>query len=471
VRRLAVLALLLVPARAGEPEESGSLLARAEQEARKGNYAKARRLYERVVELHPDTDDAAKAARRAAPNAFLRALPVWESGPAERRIDIYVLGDGFLLEDQAKFDKWARATVELLFKVDCLERYKHYCNIRAMNVLSAEDGVDDAEGRRSYDTALDAKALGGGGQVYVDTGKVYEMLQEVQDHDDLAIVLAQKGSLGTGGGGVAVTGRPDRTTIVHEWGHAFAGLLDEYTFGAADRERGFGTRGVNISDTGDPKDVPWAHFLERKVKGVGIVEGGAGVAKGRWRPTPSGCAMGAAGSLSGFCPVCRERVIHCIYMRVGGVDECDPAQGVVRRRPGAEATFRVKPMRVEGPPALAVSWRLHRYAPEETVVYPKEEETNLSDVFALPDRMPPATRSRPPLPEPRGEERKDVKAAGGWHELDLTGLPEGFYEVACFVEDATPWVLRDERDLLKDARVWVLEVGPLPGDRPTTPSR
>ncbi len=424
------------------------------------------------MELHPGTNDAYKAARRAAPNAFLRALPLWESGPPERRIDIYVLGDGFPMEDQGKFDKWARATVDLLFKVDCLARYRYACNIRAMNVLSVEDGVDDAEGRRTYDTALDAKALGGGGQVFVDSGKVYEMLQEVEDHDDLVIVLVQKGSLGTGGGGIATTGRPDRTTIVHEWGHAFAGLLDEYTFGAADREKGFGTRGPNISETEEPAEVPWAHFLERKVKGVGIVEGGAGVAKGRWRPTVSSCAMGAAGSLSGFCPVCRERVILCIYMRVGGIDEAEPPPELVRRRPGEEALFRIKPMRVEGPPDLTVTWRIHRYGPEETVVYPKEEAgSDLSDVFALPARIPPATRTRPPLPEPRGEERKGQKAAGGWHELRLAELPEGTYEVSCFVEDPTPWVLKDDRNLLKDARVWVLEVGPLVEDRPTTPQR
>ena len=462
------LALLLAPARAQDAKPA-DLLQEAEREATRGNYTKARRIYAQVAERFPGTEESLVAARRAGKNAFLRAVPLWESGPSDRRIDITILGDGFVMDDQPKFDKWARATVEILFKVDALKRYQHFCNLRAMNILSAEDGVDSADEKRLYDTALDAKSLGGGGQVYIDTGKVMEMLAEVREADDLAIVLVQRGVLGTGGGGIATTGRPDRSTIVHEWGHAFGGLLDEYNFGSADRERGFGTRGYNISDTSDPKQVPWAHFLEKRVKGVGVVEGGAGIAKGRWRPTPAGCAMGAAGSLGGYCPVCRERMIHCIYMRCGAIDEAAPADPVVRVRPGKEALFRVKPMRVEGPPELDSKWLLYRVKDDEEVLYPKSEEaTNLADVFLLPGTVAPATRSRTPLPEARGDERKGSRASDGFLELRIADLAEGTYEVQCWVEDRTPWVLVDERQLLKDARRWILEVGPLVEDHPTT---
>jgi len=470
-RALLALPLLASLAAARPVPTPSERLREAEAEAQKGNYAKARRVYAEIAERFPGTDEAKVAARRAAKNAFLRAVPLWESGPPECRIDVYILGDGFRLEDQPDFDKWARATMEILFKVDALRRYRHFFNLRQMNVLSAEDGVDTPDHRREYDTALDAKSLGGQGQVYVDPSRVFEMLAEVKDSDDLAIVLVRRGVLGTGGMGIATTGRPDRSTIVHEWGHAFAGLLDEYNFGAADRERGFGDRGWNVSDTPDPDLVPWAHFLKNKVKGVGIVEGAAGVPKGRWRPTVSGCAMGAAGSVSGYCPVCRERVIHCIYVRAGAIDLFEPETPVVRVREGRGARFRAKPMRVEGPPEIEMAWRLYRYRDDEKVVYPEsEQETNLADVFAFPDRPPPATRARTPLPELRGEPLEARRTADGFEEVTLADLPRGIYEVLCFARDPTPWVVKDDRDLLKDGRRWILEVGLDPGERPTTPA-
>lgn len=463
------LALLLLAA-AAAAGDSAALLREAESLATAGQYAKARRIYERIATEFPQTNDGIVAARRAKPNAFLRSVPLWTSGPPERRLDLYVMGDGFTLEDQPKFDKWAQATAEILFKVDCLRRYRHFFNLRAMNVLSREDGVDDPQGKRSYDTALDAKSLGGGGQVYIDTSRVMEMLSEVKDHDELVIVLVQRGVLGTGGGGVATTGRPDRSTIVHEWGHAFGGLLDEYTFGAADREQGFGSRGWNISETPNPAEVPWAHFLRAKVKGIGIVEGGCGLDKGRWRPTASGCAMGAAGSVSGYCAVCRERIVHCIYQKAGGIDEAEPADRKVRARPGGEALFRVRPMRVEGPPGLEVTWRLHRLKPGETMVEPETDEY-LNEVFALPGHLRPPVRKREPLPELRGDVLKGAPAPGGFDELRLSGLETGVYEVTCVVEDRTPFVLDDPRELLKDARLWYLQVGFQPGDAPATPSK
>ena len=46
--------------------------------------------------------------------------------------------------------------------------------------------------------------------------------------DALVVAFAQKGSLGMGGGGIAWVGRPDKSVTVHEVGHAFVGLLDEF---------------------------------------------------------------------------------------------------------------------------------------------------------------------------------------------------------------------------------------------------
>ncbi|MGH7163658.1 MAG: M64 family metallopeptidase, partial [Planctomycetota bacterium] len=226
MRRHALLLLLATAASSQDASEPARLLHEAEACANRRAYAKARQLYRKILEQFPDSAEVAVAARRGKANAFLRAWVLEENGPHERRIDVYVMGDGFPMEDQDKFDDWADKTAKILFKVDVFQRYRKYFNLRAMNLLSEEDGVDDPMGKREHSTALDAKSLGGGGQVYIDAGLVFDFLNnEVKDHDNLAIILVKRGVLGTGGGGLATTGRPDRTTIVHEWGHAFAGLL------------------------------------------------------------------------------------------------------------------------------------------------------------------------------------------------------------------------------------------------------
>ena len=57
-----------------------------------------------------------------------------------------------------------------------------------------------------------------------------------------------------GGGGIANVGRPDKSVTVHEFGHSFVGLLDEY---AVNPGKPFGPiKAPNASTTSDPEKVP-----------------------------------------------------------------------------------------------------------------------------------------------------------------------------------------------------------------------
>ena len=68
-------------------------------------------------------------------------------------------------------------------------------------------------------------------------------------------------------------------------------------------------------------------MLKKKVKGVGIYEGGATFQKGVWRPART-CAMNIGGNQ--YCPVCREQTLLVIYEYVSPIDEAtpDPAKDV-----------------------------------------------------------------------------------------------------------------------------------------------
>ena len=62
--------------------------------------------------------------------------------------------------------------------------------------------------------------------------------------------------------------------------------------------RRFGAANAHRSDKEPkPSEVPWAHMLKKRVKGVGIYEGGATFKKGMWRPASTCANVG-----SGFTP-------------------------------------------------------------------------------------------------------------------------------------------------------------------------
>lgn len=78
----------------------------------------------------------------------------------------------------------------------------------------------------------------------------------------------------------------DETVILHEIGHFFAGLGDEY-YPHPKYEYGRFEGCPNISYSNDPELVPWSRFLKDETykNHVGIYEGAGGLEKGAYRPS------------------------------------------------------------------------------------------------------------------------------------------------------------------------------------------
>src|SRR5258706_12033573 len=80
---------------------------------------------------------------------------------------------------------------------------------------------------KHYSTALNCKQAGPQNQVWADPEQVARWRRYLKVSDGLTMAFAKKGALGMGGGGIATTGPTG--AVVHEFGHAFVNLLDEYT--------------------------------------------------------------------------------------------------------------------------------------------------------------------------------------------------------------------------------------------------
>ncbi|MFG0318206.1 MAG: M64 family metallopeptidase, partial [Planctomycetota bacterium JB042] len=266
---LSLLVALVIVSSPAPAEEVDDLLAKAEAAGEAGRYGKADSLYRKIVEEAPGSEAARIAEERLAPNAWLRTVDLEINGDPDNRIDIFVLGDGYTREPkfQKLFDQGARETLKYFEQAPVFRRYRKFMNFHAMNIASHEDGVD-ARGK-DYDTALGAYESGASqGQVAVRHQDVARWLRLDPRAEGYAICLVRLGTLGTGGGGIAVIGGVPSNTVIHEWGHAFANLLDEYTSDVG--YTGPAPRGINVSNTDDPDLAPWKHWLDARKKGVGM---------------------------------------------------------------------------------------------------------------------------------------------------------------------------------------------------------
>lgn len=445
------------PSRRGEDGEKAlELAALAHQRYSQGRYADAVRAWEKLARLYPETDAGRVARRRVSESGFLGWRDVLRHGPSSNRVDIVLMGDGYVLEHQDMFDDLAEAIPGRFQRQPVFGEYYSYLNFRAAQMISAENGVDGFG--REYDTALGADTGKTDlGHVVVNRQLVHEALAELPEHDDLAIVFVKNGVAGTGGNGIAAIGGMGTRITLHEWGHAFGDLADEYATHTHDRGRP--TNRANCSITDKPQLAPWSHWIDARVPGIGMYEGGSGQARDVWRPTASECLMNSA---ENFCRVCREALVLRIYSLVDPIDSCYPPAPDTQAGPvlrGEPLDFEVRVM-MPTEHALEVRWWL---VPEDRLVDarmpPPAPENTRYLRRSYGDR-----RDRGPLPAVPGVavsvsngDRRGVHR----FRIEPGDLEPRRYRLICRVNDTTrwrgekwPWVLRDPHGLLESERAW-----------------
>jgi hypothetical protein len=531
------------PLTPAETTEALALFRQAKDLLEKRAYLQARSRFQQFLEKYPGADPEliAEAEDRGGENSLADIEPIVTGGPPERRIDVELMGDGYTVGKMANFRKDATAQMTEFWNEPLYEEYASYFNVWRFDLISAEDGVDELsmeekmggpppapepsrpgkkkKGPKKYSTALNCQAAGGQNQVWADPEQVQRWRKYFPHSDSLTIAFAKKGQLGMGGMGIATTGK--RVAVVHEFGHAFVGLLDEYTGNPEPpRWRIFAANAVS----GNPEkpreeppleEIPWKHWLEARVKDVGVHLGGATHTVGVFRPA-AGCAMNAGGSAK-YCRVCREAGVLKIYEMVSPVDEAAPLHESVTFLEGEAVTteFFVQPM-APTRHRLRVSWHLERLgtatgplagdpaAPsEEGSSFVRDGPPGGGGLFVGSGERGRDRRENPlppggmpgevlkavekPAPVRPGVQAPPGKPFGKPFRSSpvLPPLAVGKWRLtAQVVDDAKvggepiPWVLKDRDRMLEERRSWTIEVrsrdgSPAPaspgGDAPPAP--
>jgi hypothetical protein len=163
-----------------------------------------------------------------------KAWAVMENGPPSDKVDLLLLGDGYTAAEMGKWHADAKRLTDLLFSVSPFKERKSDFNVWAVDTPSEESGVarpSDGVHRRS---ALRAAYDAFGSERYVlafDNQRVREAAAAAP-YDVMEIVVNGRKY---GGGGIfnlyATVASDNAFTpyvFVHEFGHHFAGLADEY---------------------------------------------------------------------------------------------------------------------------------------------------------------------------------------------------------------------------------------------------
>ena len=235
------------------------------------------------------------------------------SGDPKEKIDIAILAEGYTAEEMDVFYKDAQATVDALLSHEPFASMKDRFNIVAVAAPSEDSGVSvPREGlwcRTTVDSHFDT--------FYSD--RYLTTLHLSRMHDALSgvpyehiIILANTDTYGGGG----IYNSYTLTTahhsafapvVVHEFGHSFGGLTDEYAYDDQYVEYYYPDIEPweqNITTMAD-FSKKWKDLYEKGV--VGLVEGGGYQTKGVWRPQED-CRM-RTNAAEAFCPVC-ERALR-----------------------------------------------------------------------------------------------------------------------------------------------------------------
>ena len=179
-------------------------------------------------------DPALQDIRREAIGTRGKVWTIFENGPPEKKIDLLILGDGYTAQQLPAFHEDARRLVEVLFSTPPFRERRKDFNVRAIDTPSEDSGVSRPSDGVYRRTALGASYDIFGSERYVltcDNAALRETAAQAPYEFVEILVNGEK----YGGGGIynlmatcATRSGSTPYVFVHEFGHHFAALADEY---------------------------------------------------------------------------------------------------------------------------------------------------------------------------------------------------------------------------------------------------
>jgi hypothetical protein len=251
---------------------------------------------------------------------------IYGSGDPQRCVDLAFVAEGYTSDDMGKFRDDVKKMADILFSEAPFTDYTDKINIWAVEAVSSDPGTDIPGDKIYNNTVLNSSFYTFGTDRYLTTQDIKSVndYAALAPHDNIIVLI---NSNKYGGGGVynyysgTTVGHPlSPKVFIHEFGHGFAGLADEYYSSDVAYDEFYPlkvepwesniTTMVNFDSKWKKivaKETPMPTPADDKYKNTtGLFEGGGYSAKGIFRPEMD-CRMKSNGS-KGYCTVCREAI-------------------------------------------------------------------------------------------------------------------------------------------------------------------
>ncbi len=300
------------------------------------------------------------------------------NGPSDSQINIVFLAEGYTSAQQADFLNDADEILNYTLSYSPYDEYLSYFNAYAIFVASAESGSDHPSSSLLVDTYFNSSFDSNGitrlvtippnsfDNTYANgAGKVVSVLSQFVPNYDIPLLVVNDDQYGGSGGWISITSTnssaPD--IAVHEIGHSFADLSDEYTSaypGWIPHETTNSTQQTNRASIAwnawiDPSTPVPTEPQSSYPTETGLFEGAQYQTTGWFRPSFT-CTMRSLGGE--FCEVCAEQHVAAIYDVVSTILSVDPAtSATIVLGAGESQLLNVTP-RTTSSYALDVQWYL-----------------------------------------------------------------------------------------------------------------
>jgi len=205
-------------------------------------------------------------------NSPYEVYDVVENGDPHEKVDIVVLSEGYTKEEMDEFKKDADKFAEALLSTEPFASRKEDFNIRAVKVPAPNSGLNHPQQDIYNRSALSVQYGAFGSQRYAlgyDNKKIRDAASAVP-YEYTAIIMND--SIYGGGGiyNLYITAAADNAfhdyLFVHEFGHHFASLADEYYTSATAYEMGSDVvepYELNVTTHTEKDKIKWGNLIEQ----------------------------------------------------------------------------------------------------------------------------------------------------------------------------------------------------------------
>jgi len=293
------------------------------------------------------------------------------TGSVKNRVNYVILADGYTSSsaDQTKLKTDAQKIVTSFFNTIPYKEYKNYVNFILVKVISKQSGASHPKNSSDNDCGSQPAATVDnyfGSSFDCGGGNYHRLLCTTKDNlipgvmasnwptYDQVLIIVNTPYYGGAGGQYATTST-DASGVeiaIHEVGHSFGTLADEYWAGSQ-----YATNSLpNMTNVSSPTTVKWKHWVG--LQSVGVYPYTGSGSSGWYKPVNGTCKMEYLGSGYPFCPVCRETHVEKFHKLVRPYDTLSPVTSKQIDVTNKNIDFKLNTV-LPTPNTLKITWTLN----------------------------------------------------------------------------------------------------------------